>query len=222
MSRAILFGAAFLLAAIVASTDVWGRDRSYYDEVARDVVVKSELHVAGEAVRVDAATIAALDDETRRYVLGETGAPGALERRYFDANELSHLSDVRSVIAVVRVAGIAGAVAAVLLALGIPRPLLRRALFVDAALAIAVGVVAAVSFDFLWLAIFHPLLFPEGNYLFDPARQNLVVVYPDEYWQGVALRYLLTLTLICLVVGALVGLPIRSASGARSTRERVG
>jgi len=51
-----------------------------------------------------------------------------------------------------------------------------------AALMVALGVFALVAFE-TGFELFHRLLFPGGNWAFDPAMSNLVTLYPLAFWQ---------------------------------------
>jgi uncharacterized membrane protein len=68
---------------------------------------------------------------------------------------------------------------------------MRSRLVRDAAIAAGAGTAivaagAAVAFDPLFL-LFHEVFFPQGNFLFGP-DSNLLVLYPEPYWYGVTLR----------------------------------
>ena len=76
----------------------------------------------------------------------------------------------------------------------------------------AIGAVAAVAFDAAFL-LFHEVVFPQGNFLFPPGS-NLLVIYPEPYWYGVTLRIAVSF----LAVAALVALAGHLA--LRRTRAR--
>lgn len=57
---------------------------------------------------------------------------------------------------------------------------------------VIVGVVGLVAFDQLF-EVFHEVFFPAGSYLFDPATDRLVQLFPFQFWQETA-----------MVVGALI------------------
>jgi integral membrane protein (TIGR01906 family) len=48
------------------------------------------------------------------------------------------------------------------------------------------GVVVAVAFD-LAFELFHRLFFAEGGYLFDPAKDRLVQLFPEQFWSETAI-----------------------------------
>lgn len=47
---------------------------------------------------------------------------------------------------------------------------------------VVIGVFAAIAFDAAF-ELFHRLLFPGGNFTFDPLSQRLVQLYPFPFWQ---------------------------------------
>jgi integral membrane protein (TIGR01906 family) len=207
--RELLFGAAFLVLSVGAAANFWGHERSYYANVVAELRLdRAAFHFADGDRAVPLATILSLDDETRRYVL-DAGPVNPLMRRFFDANELAHLEDVRGVFGSVVNVALTGGVLAVVAGLGLARRRIRRAALVDAALVVVFGAIAALAFEPLFLA-FHEIFFPQGNFLFDPARENLTLVYPEDYWLGVTLRLGATVIAASLLVGGLVSLPIRS------------
>ena len=213
MLRELAFAAAFLVAAIGGAANFWGHERSYYAGVVTSLRLdRAAFHFPGGDRAVPLSAIFAVDDETRRFVL-DAAPIGALMREFFDANELAHLEDVRRVFGGVLTAAIAASVIAILAGVGLAPRRIRRAMLVDAAIVVVVGAVAAVAFEPLFLA-FHELFFPQGNFLFDPTRENLTLIYPEEYWLGVTLRLGVTVIAACLIVGGLVSLRIRSNARA--------
>ena len=224
MRRETVFAIAFLVAAIGAAADVWGYDWfGYYASFARDVQLdRQTFHLRDGDQRVPLSTILEVDRATRAYVVCGCTKGDALTvmRRFFDADEISHLDDVRRLFGAVRLtASVSGAIA-LLAALGMTRRRIRGGLLVDAAAVVVLGAIAAVAFEPLFLA-FHELFFPQGNFLFDPTRENLTLVYPEEYWLGVTLRLGATVVAVCLLVGGLLTLPIRSNAAVRVNKEIV-
>jgi uncharacterized membrane protein len=69
---------------------------------------------------------------------------------------------------------------------------------------LVVGVLSAVAFDAAF-ELFHRLLFPGGNFSFDPASQRLVQLYPFAFWQLTAAA----LGALLVVGGALAWLVAR-------------
>jgi uncharacterized membrane protein len=114
-------------------------------------------------------------------------------RALYGADEISHMQDVRMVLyAFLAVAAVALLVVAYSLARPERRPAAWRAFARGGAgLALtltALGVFAALAFG-LAFELFHRLLFPGGNWAFDPAGSNLVRLYPLAFWQLSAAAY---------------------------------
>ena len=107
--------------------------------------------------------------------------------RFYDAAEAAHLSDVRLVLAgFVLVTLLAAGLVAISLARGWSdrsawMALARGGLGLAVTLA-SVGVVAVITFDTVF-DTFHRILFPGGNWSFDPSSQRLVQLYPLYFWQ---------------------------------------
>ena len=152
-----------------------------------------------------------------QYVTGETGdatlEPG---RQVFSADEYAHMADVRRVFGAFRIAAASAAILGSVLILGVALRRRRAAVLLirDAGLAAAIGVAAiaiaaVVAFDPLFL-VFHEVFFPQGNFLFGP-ESNLLAVYPDQYWYGVALRIGLTFAAAMAVVGLAATATLRHA-----------
>lgn len=106
---------------------------------------------------------------------------------FYTADERAHMRDVRAVL--FGFLGLAAVAVAVLAVIGVRRrrdPLVVRAIGRGGlALAIGtlvVGTLAAVAFDAAF-TLFHRLLFPGGNFSFDPTSQRLVQLYPYAFWQ---------------------------------------
>ena len=51
---------------------------------------------------------------------------------------------------------------------------------------LVLGVVALVAFDQLF-ELFHRIFFPAGSYLFDPANDRLVQLFPFQFWEETAM-----------------------------------
>lgn len=108
-------------------------------------------------------------------------------RPFYDAGEAAHMADVRIVLyAFLGVVTIFGAILVGTLVRGRRDPIVwrgvaRGGLWLAIGLIVA-GIVAALAFDRLF-EMFHALLFPGGNFTFDPASQRLVQLYPLAFWQ---------------------------------------
>jgi hypothetical protein len=137
----------------------------------------------------------------------------------YDAAERGHLSDARALLWATLLAG-AGAGLAVGLAIwrsgGRRRAALWRAVSLGGAAsclgAVGLGMAGLVAFGPLF-ELFHQVVFPGGNWAFDPASQRLVQLYPVAFWQ-VAAAALGTLTAAIGLAAWLLGR--RMARRARS------
>ncbi|OLC56800.1 MAG: hypothetical protein AUH85_05145 [Chloroflexi bacterium 13_1_40CM_4_68_4] len=224
MLRELVFGLAFLVAAIGAAADFWGNDpMNYYAGFARDTHLERTVYHFPDGDRmVPLDFVLQTDHATRTYVVCGCFRSDALAGMslMFNADEIAHLDDVRRVFAGVQTASSLAAIVAGIAGLGLARRRIRRAVLVAAGVTVLVGAVAAVAFEPLFLA-FHEVFFPQGNFLFDPSRDNLTLVYPEDYWLGVTLRLGATVVALCFIVGGLVSLPIRSSAAARSNKGTV-
>ena len=106
---------------------------------------------------------------------------------FFDASERAHMRDVRVVLY-----GFLGlsTIAAIFLGVvtyrrradaAVMRGISRGGLWLVVG-TIVLGVFAAVAFDQAF-ELFHQILFPGGNFSFDPATERLVQLYPFALWQ---------------------------------------
>ncbi len=106
-----------------------------------------------------------------------------------EERERQHMRDVRSVFAgfyAVAAAGAVVLVAAFLLARGPERRArlwrrLSRTGIVVVAVTIVGGLAGILFFDQAF-ELFHELFFPAGSYLFDPATEKLVQLFPQAFW----------------------------------------
>jgi integral membrane protein (TIGR01906 family) len=138
----------------------------------------------------------------------------------FTPDEYAHMADVRGVF---RGAEVAAAVAflagALLVARAVRRGeadrLIRGGALGAAAFVAAIGVAAALAFEPLFLA-FHDVLFPQGNFLFDPATSNLLRLYPEWYWQGVTAGVGVSFIAVALLAAGGAGLLRRSNTYTRA------
>jgi integral membrane protein (TIGR01906 family) len=120
---------------------------------------------------------------------GPNGAP------FYDALERGHLSDARTLLWLCLAAG---AISALGLMLALARSTARgRALIwrdlsragATASLGVVVlAVMSLLAFGTLF-TLFHQIVFPGGNWSFDPVTQRLVQLYPFAFWQIVAAAY---------------------------------
>jgi len=194
-----LFTAALLVVGLVVLALLWSGTAPYADLARANRVDHETFIVHGEFGTAEAEMDLPQLVEWHRlwstYVTGGSDTPPIQwGGRVFSDDEYAHMADVRRVFD--------GAKFLVPLALFVMVVRLQRARargpsdmwrlvrtgsLAAATLVAAIGVVAALAFEPLFL-LFHYVFFPQGNFLFDPATSNLVRLYPDWYWQGVTLR----------------------------------
>ena len=106
---------------------------------------------------------------------------------FYDPAEAAHMRDVRLVLlGFLLLAGLSALLVAVAVARSGRQPSTWRAIgrggaVLAGAIAVA-GVFALVAFDRAF-ELFHQVLFPGGNWTFDPSRERLVQLYPLPFWQ---------------------------------------
>ncbi|HUG47230.1 MAG TPA: DUF1461 domain-containing protein [Candidatus Limnocylindria bacterium] len=150
------------------------------------------LDAAGSAgwLGVSREAAHALSDRTVAELLfgpGTFAFSGPDGRPFYGAAEQTHLRDVRLVLyAFLAVCAASGAALALAYGRHSRRALVWRAVGRGGALLVAailvVGLFALVAFE-LAFDLFHRILFPGGNWAFDPASQRLVQLYPLAFWQ---------------------------------------
>src|SRR3954452_2262672 len=69
---------------------------------------------------------------------------------------------------------------------------------------VVVGMIGLVAFDQLF-TIFHEIFFPAGSYLFDPATDRLVQLFPFAFWDETALVVGTAIIVIALAVAFVAG-----------------
>jgi integral membrane protein (TIGR01906 family) len=133
----------------------------------------------------------------------EVGGTAVLNER-----EQAHMADVRTVF---RGLWILAAISLVVLVAasrredraGTWRAVRRGALGLTVGVVI-LGGIALVAFDQLF-ELFHEVFFPAGSFLFDPATDRLVQLFPFEFWQETAVVVGVVIIAIALVVAAVAG-----------------
>lgn len=146
--------------------------------------------------RAGSASLTGLDPATLRTVSNEILADLVLGPPDFDVaeggtpvldeRERGHMRDVRSVFA-----GFFGAAATAVgilivarLRAGDPAAFwrrVRRGAIATIALVVVGGGIGMLAFDVAF-ELFHRLFFPPGSYLFDPANDRLVQLFPMSFW----------------------------------------
>lgn len=128
-----------------------------------------------------------------------------------DGAERSHMVDVRSVLVPVTILfGVALAVLVALVAAYRRSAWVWRAIARGSSALVLVGIVVSVAVLFFFDAVFllfHLVVFPQGNFSFDPRTQRLTQLFPDQFW---------TETSIAIAV---VGVTIAVAAGLVARRQ---
>ena len=128
-----------------------------------------------------------------------------------DSAERSHMVDVRGVLVPVTILfGVALAVLVALVAAYRRSAWVWRAIARGSSALVLVGIVVSVAVLFFFDAVFllfHLVVFPQGNFSFDPRTQRLTQLFPDQFW---------TETSIAIAV---VGVTIAVAAGLVARRQ---
>lgn len=172
------FAACFAVAGLVLLTLAWsgpGPYRAFLGEVADPYLPQHEGWVA--------------------YVTGRSGEqpPDGILR--FTAGERAHMADVRAVFVQAQLIALAAGVGlAALVGRALRRGTLARLARAGTLTAMAavtvLAIVAVLAFDALFL-LFHLVVFPQGNFLFPPGSE-LLVLYPDPYWHAITIALALS------------------------------
>jgi uncharacterized membrane protein len=64
--------------------------------------------------------------------------------------------------------------------------------------------VGLFAFDRLF-ELFHEVFFPPGSYLFDPATDRLVQLFPFAFWDETAMVVGVAILVVCAVVAVVAG-----------------
>lgn len=134
-----------------------------------------------------------------------------------DAAERSHMTDVRNVLlpaAILFAAAVA--VLVVLIATNGRRAWLWRAIAIGSGALTLAGVAAGVAVLFFFDAaflLFHLIVFPQGNFSFDPRTQRLTQLFPDQFWTETAAAIAIT--------GAALAVTVTIVAWRRTTRLQV-
>jgi integral membrane protein (TIGR01906 family) len=106
---------------------------------------------------------------------------------FYDPAEAAHMRDVRLVLlGFLVLAGLSALLVLIAVARSGRQPVTWRAIgrggAVLAGVIAVAGVFSLVAFDRAF-ELFHQVLFPGGNWTFDPSRERLVQLYPLPFWQ---------------------------------------
>ncbi len=183
----------FPLFLISISTLSIALDSSLYDaEFLRlgvfDALGEGEVKVANENVL--------------SYLSGNTPA---LDASFFNAREIAHLNDVKRIFGFLFFIAVLFAALAslVLLAIGEKRRKIATTsevlIFGSLLLmgfAFITGIAIVANFQAMF-SFFHHMLFRSGTYLFDPATENIVNLYPEELFFMFAKKIVLMAFILC-------------------------
>jgi hypothetical protein len=214
-----IFIGALSVAGLVMAAIAWSGEAPYRDLAAANGVTQVTFATVvpeGGTYRTDLNGMVLMHGRWSSYVTGAASAPPRFDPPLFTDDEYAHMADVRRVF---EVAKFAVPVSLIVIVIRMQRARQRggRAMWglvrdggVAAAIVLAaVGVVAAVAFEALFLA-FHYVFFPQGNFLFPPTS-NLIRLYPDWYWQGISLRVGLSFIAFALALAGVAQLRLRAA-----------
>jgi integral membrane protein (TIGR01906 family) len=129
-----------------------------------------------------------------------------------DEAERSHMRDVRAVIqgfgilALLAVAWLVGTAVRASSPVARSRAWLaaRRGTSGLVAVLVVVGVLAIVAFEAVF-ELFHRIVFPGGNWEFDPRTERLVQLFPEQFWSETSLIYGVVAIASALAVGWYAG-----------------
>ena len=83
---------------------------------------------------------------------------------------------------------------------------------------VVAGVVGLLAFDQLF-ELFHRIFFPPGSYLFDPATDRLVQLFPFAFWEETAMVVGAAIIAVALAVAVIAGRRARRQAGAVRTAD---
>jgi integral membrane protein (TIGR01906 family) len=190
----------------------------------RGVVTDRELMLRGFRDNQVAVTTGLDDAQLQRvadaFVTYFQAPPGQIQlqvtafgrsRLLFNDKEVQHMEDVQALIQLfLRLQLVALAVVAVRIGLAValdrsPLPVGREMLWSTGlmiALVVLVGLLSLMDFDALWTR-FHQVMFRNDLWLLDPARDYLIMLFPEPFWFTVTVRMALTVAAQTAVMAVL-------------------
>ena len=174
-----------------------------------------KLHKEGFVRHGSYGRIANADEvhaEVLSYLKGEQG----LETDFFNEREKSHIADVKqliktnSLLLFLAVALFVCLTGSMFLLSEDFLQKLGKAFIGGSLLSILLGgvfwLLSKIGFCGFF-TVFHKVLFPQGNWSFDPAANNMVVLYPPGFWQDMFMQFfkdVLFWAFVVLLVGILL------------------
>jgi integral membrane protein (TIGR01906 family) len=150
------------------------------------------------------------------FAVGINGAPVLNER------EQAHMVDVRTVF---RGLWVLAAISTVVLAAATRRAdrartwrAVRRGALGLTVGVVVLGVVGSFAFDQLF-ELFHRIFFPAGSYLFDPATDRLVQLFPFQFWDETSMAVGAVIIAVALMVAFVAGRKVARSEAARPSPE---
>lgn len=215
----VLFTAALGVAGLVLLALAWSTDGPYRQLATANAADRITFLSHGPGGDVDVPmTIEALVAAHHAWASYVTGAGDPPDRTFgrsiWTDDEYAHMADVRGVFDGAKVL-VPASLLVIIIRLQRARArgardmwsLVRTSSIAAAALVILIGLVAVFAFEPLFL-LFHQVFFPQGNFLFDPARSNLVRLYPDWYWEGITVRVGASFVVLMLALAAVAHLRV--------------
>ena len=142
-----------------------------------------------------------VNEKVLMYLAGKTRT---LETDFFNGREISHLGDVKKVfgaLSLIIVLFSAVFIVAVVFAKEKKRTIGTMLVGGSAIVLGIMGILAiAVVIDFGGaFSLFHELFFAPDTYLFDPATENIVNLYPEALFASFAMKISLLSAILCLI-----------------------
>jgi integral membrane protein (TIGR01906 family) len=221
---AICFVVAVPVFLVTANVRFVASDVHFYEKGFRDYNAAQVTGVALPELDRSAQDIVNYfenDVSTLRIVVNQNGDETSL----FNANETAHMKDVKRVMQVVfRINEVSLVIILAYISAVVlwarersPRQLARLALWGIGVMVAFVGFIsifAVTGFDAAW-ARFHEIVFPGGNWQFNPDTDHLVQMFPDGFWQGTTYFVAMLTAAEALVVSALAAAYLILTSSAK-------
>jgi integral membrane protein (TIGR01906 family) len=121
-----------------------------------------------------------------------------------DSSERRHMVDVRNVLLMFGAVALAAVVVLVVAGVaGRSASWFWRAVGVGGRILIVGVVVVGLGFAIFFeqaFELFHEIFFPPGTYLFDPTKEKLVQLFPDQFWSETSVGIAAAVLVLALVV----------------------